>query len=352
MATRCHACRRPLPEGARTCPGCGELVRRGLGTGAKLGLLAVLGIGAGGAWVATQGWPTSEEPAPSREADGAAPRGDDPPPVAQVSGDPLPPLGAASRRIDGGELEIAGARLELSPDAIEGEGGIGLIRTQRAQTGALAERLASDVYFLSANARGRLVDDAHHRHGTRHGGLLGGGDPQAYAVVASGALVPVSGSVSDDASRVWIDAPEVNVEGAAAILHRRTPAIGEPDVPPPNPIGYAVAARGIAAGDLVLLENARGACLAGAVLTTGIRRDCVSLATGAWFDPQEIEGRRIDLHGNPNALTIDKGASGLSQGNIAHTAVVRLSRWEGEAPPVSVHRQPPLARRGGQEAEE
>lgn len=98
--------------------------------------------------------------------------------------------------------------------------------------------------------------------------------------------------------------------------------------------------RGISEGDVVILESARGACLAGALLDPEIRRDCVSLPTGAWFDPQVLDGRRIEVHGNPNALTIDKGASGLSQGNIAHTATVHVSRWTGQLPDLAVHLPP------------
>lgn len=102
---------------------------------------------------------------------------------------------------------------------------------------------------------------------------------------------------------------------------------------------------GIAADDIILLENERGACLAGVQLSAGIRSDCISLPTGAWFDPQEVDGRVIDVHGNPNALTIDKGTSGLSQGNIAHTAVVRISRWDGPLPDISTRSQPRFAMR-------
>ena len=99
---------------------------------------------------------------------------------------------------------------------------------------------------------------------------------------------------------------------------------------------------GIADGDVVLLSTARGACLAGVRLSDGIRPDCVSLATGAWFDPQEVDGRRIDVHGNPNVLTIDKGTSGLAQGSIGHTALVRIARWQGPLPPLTVHLPPQL----------
>ena len=51
--------------------------------------------------------------------------------------------------------------------------------------------------------------------------------------------------------------------------------------------------------------------------------DVVQLATGAWYDPVE-PGRigSLDRHGNPNLLTQDKGASRLSQGPSAQSALV------------------------------
>lgn len=101
---------------------------------------------------------------------------------------------------------------------------------------------------------------------------------------------------------------------------------------------------GITHGDIVILENARGACLAAAVLDDALREDCVSLATGAWFDPQMLGDRRIDMHGNPNALTIDLGTSGLAQGNIAHTATARVARFDEQLLRLSVHTQPTLLR--------
>lgn len=102
------------------------------------------------------------------------------------------------------------------------------------------------------------------------------------------------------------------------------------------------ASRGIGDGDIVRIHNARGACLAGARLDAGIRTDCIALATGAWFDPVEIGGQSLDLSGNPNVLTLDKGCSGLSQGNIAHTALVFIEPWRGPLPRLTVDRPPRL----------
>ncbi len=99
---------------------------------------------------------------------------------------------------------------------------------------------------------------------------------------------------------------------------------------------------GLEAGDIVLVENDRGACLAGVTLDDRLRPDCIFMATGAWLDLQDIDGRQICVHGNVNVLTLDKGASDLSQGNIAHTALVKISKWTGPLPALRVTRPPEL----------
>lgn len=101
------------------------------------------------------------------------------------------------------------------------------------------------------------------------------------------------------------------------------------------------AARGIADGDVVRVFNDRGACLAGARVTDAIRPGVVQLATGAWYDPQEpgVPGS-LELHGNPNVLTLDKGTSRLAQGSSAQTALVEIERYDGEPPPVRAFEPP------------
>lgn len=98
---------------------------------------------------------------------------------------------------------------------------------------------------------------------------------------------------------------------------------------------------GLAEGDVMRLWNARGASLAGVRFDAGLRRDCVTLPTGAWYDPQLVDGEWLEVHGNPNALTIDKGTSAMAQGNIAHTTLVRIARWDRPLPPLSIG-YPPL----------
>jgi biotin/methionine sulfoxide reductase len=98
------------------------------------------------------------------------------------------------------------------------------------------------------------------------------------------------------------------------------------------------ASRGITSGDIVELSNERGRCLAGAVVSEVVMPGVVRLSTGAWYDPDPITG--LERHGNPNTLTLDVPASGLSQGCAAHTCVVRLTGPVENAPPVEAFRPP------------
>ena len=105
-------------------------------------------------------------------------------------------------------------------------------------------------------------------------------------------------------------------------------------------------ARGISAGDIVRVFNDRGACLAAARLSDRIRRGVVRLSTGAWFDPADAGSNLpLEKHGNPNALTLDIGASKLSQGCIAQTCLVEIERFDGAPPAVTAHQLPSFAER-------
>ena len=64
--------------------------------------------------------------------------------------------------------------------------------------------------------------------------------------------------------------------------------------------------RGVADGDIVVVHNDRGRCLAGAKVTDGVRRGVVFLWTGAWYDPDLESDGHMDRHGNPNVLTSDQ----------------------------------------------
>ena len=104
------------------------------------------------------------------------------------------------------------------------------------------------------------------------------------------------------------------------------------------------AARGLKDGDVVRLFNDRGACLAGLTITDQVRKGVVQLATGAWYDPLEpgVPGT-LDIHGNPNMLTLDKGTSKLAQAPASQTALVEVERFEDALPDIKVHAQPAIA---------
>ena len=92
--------------------------------------------------------------------------------------------------------------------------------------------------------------------------------------------------------------------------------------------------RGIAAGDVVRIYNARGACLAGVVLSDAISPGVARLPCGAWYDPAGTEDGALCAHGNANMLTHDNGTSKLSQGPSPGSNMVEIERWVGELPPV------------------
>lgn len=92
------------------------------------------------------------------------------------------------------------------------------------------------------------------------------------------------------------------------------------------------AARSIENGDIVRIFDDRGQCLAGVVIDDGIRPGVIALSTGAWYDPADPGG--LDVHGNPNVLTPDRGTSRLAQGPSAHSTLVQVERFDGPLPPV------------------
>ena len=98
--------------------------------------------------------------------------------------------------------------------------------------------------------------------------------------------------------------------------------------------------RGIKTGDVVRVSSLRGAILAGALATDAVREGAVVVHHGGWFDPQNVEGEALDVHGSSNVLTPDDPASSLSCGNIASTALVEVSKWAGNAPDVKVFEPP------------
>ncbi|WP_166999388.1 molybdopterin-dependent oxidoreductase [Paramicrobacterium fandaimingii] len=99
--------------------------------------------------------------------------------------------------------------------------------------------------------------------------------------------------------------------------------------------------RGLSDGDLVKVFNERGACLASVRIEETMLSNVVALPTGSWYDPVDPgEAESLEKHGNPNVLTLDIGTSKLAQGPSAHTCLVQVKRYEGEAPSVTAFEPP------------
>lgn len=87
--------------------------------------------------------------------------------------------------------------------------------------------------------------------------------------------------------------------------------------------------REIRDGDTIRLWNDRGACLATAYVTDSVRPGVIVLPTGAWFTPSGNNG--LEIAGNPNVLTLDVGTSQFGQGCSAHTCIVNVELFAGDA---------------------
>jgi biotin/methionine sulfoxide reductase len=99
------------------------------------------------------------------------------------------------------------------------------------------------------------------------------------------------------------------------------------------------AARDIGDGDLVRVSNDIGSLLAGVQVTDSVRPGVVQLSTGAWFDPSAPDVATC-VHGNPNALTRDRGSSALAQGCTGQHVLVEITRYDGPPPPIRTYDPP------------
>ena len=89
---------------------------------------------------------------------------------------------------------------------------------------------------------------------------------------------------------------------------------------------------GLASGDTALVRNARGRCLAGVRVTADVRPGVAILPTGAWWQPIDTAEGALCIAGNANVLTLDVPASAFSGGCAAHTCLVAIERYVGNAP--------------------
>ena len=99
---------------------------------------------------------------------------------------------------------------------------------------------------------------------------------------------------------------------------------------------------GIESGDVVLISNYRGQCLAAATVTDDVMPQVVFLWTGAWYDPDFTHPKHLDKHGNPNVLTHDYRTSRLSQGPASHSTLVKIEKFSGELPEVTAFQPPQM----------
>ncbi|MFQ6227264.1 molybdopterin-dependent oxidoreductase [Nocardia sp. NPDC002869] len=87
--------------------------------------------------------------------------------------------------------------------------------------------------------------------------------------------------------------------------------------------------------------------LAGLRLTDAVRPAVVHMATGAWYDPLDPDDpESLDVHGNPNTVTLDIGTSSLAQGPSVNSCLVEIERYAGDPPPLRIHRPPELISTG------
>ena len=162
-------------------------------------------------------------------------------------------------------------------------------------------------------------------------------EPREWLGGALAARFPLHLVSNQPATRLHSQLDASSVSTAGKVAGREAVTIHPDDAAP----------RGIADGDVVRLYNDRGQCLAGAQVRETVRPGVVVLPTGAWYDPAEPGTvGTLERHGNPNVLTHDHGTSRLGQATAAHSALVEMERWEGEAPAVAVHAPPPMVEAG------
>ena len=95
------------------------------------------------------------------------------------------------------------------------------------------------------------------------------------------------------------------------------------------------AQRGIKDGDVVRVFNDRGQLLAGARVSDDYPPGVVRIHEGAWYGPVDASIGALDTYGDPNTVTLDVGASKLSQATSANTCLVEIEPFEAALPEVT-----------------
>lgn len=95
--------------------------------------------------------------------------------------------------------------------------------------------------------------------------------------------------------------------------------------------------------DIVKVFNERGSFLAAAVLSEDIRPGVLQIATGAWLDIEtEHRSGPLEIHGNPNVVTHDRGTSEIAQASAANSCLVDVVRYDDPLPPLKCFVPPDL----------
>ena len=111
------------------------------------------------------------------------------------------------------------------------------------------------------------------------------------------------------------------------------------------------AARGLKAGDIARVFNARGQVLAGVVISPDFTPGVIRIHEGAWYSPQEGgKAGTLCTYGDPNVLSADIGTSQLAQGPSAHTVLVDVERYQQHVPPVTGFGGPEIVKEEGDNA--
>lgn len=109
--------------------------------------------------------------------------------------------------------------------------------------------------------------------------------------------------------------------------------------------------RGLKAGDIARVFNARGQVLAGVVISPDFTPGVVRIHEGAWYSPQEGgKAGTLCTYGDPNVLSADIGTSQLAQGPSAHTVLVEVERYQQKAPQVTAFGGPQIVKEEGTSA--
>ena len=83
--------------------------------------------------------------------------------------------------------------------------------------------------------------------------------------------------------------------------------------------------RGIADGDKVYVYNDRGTVLLPARVTPRIMPGVITIPQGAWYKPEMIDGKLVDVGGCINPLTAHR-PSPYAKGNAQHNILVQVRK--------------------------